>query len=266
MRKKIDTEDHIPFTSNKRRKKKYRKIILIILFFLVLLLILLYFQSKTSKIDGIKISRTVLNDQEYYLQQADITPGHSLWGFSPKKSTKRLEAIKVVRKASVSRKWFRDVQVSIKEWSPIAWIDVKGRLSLILENGEIHTPDVQFSANIPIVTNFEEIEFRKLLISQLVELDDSVYQLISEIRGPQETDSDKVILFMDDGYEVHASLSTLADKMSYYPEIVNQLSESEKGVIDIEVGTYFTPYSQFYKNVEKGDDHDSKEKETEKAK
>ena len=51
---------------------------------------------------------------------------------------------------------------------------------------------------------------------------------------------------MDDGFEVRAVIPTFSERMEYYPEITAQLNGLEKGVIDMEVGTYFTPYSEMY--------------------
>ena len=63
---------------------------------------------------------------------------------------------------------------------------------------------------------------------------------------------------MDDGYEVRAIISTFAEKMAYYPEITAQLHAYEKGVIDMEVGTFFTPFSKVYglDEEERGDSID----------
>lgn len=270
MEKVIDIEERIPSMRKKRRKKTNRKFVFILLVFVIILLVLLYFQSQASKIDAVKLNGAVLHDKEFYLKQAGIANGDSLWGFNAADAAKRLRAVEGVKEASIVRKWFRDVDITIQEWKPIAWIDRKGQYDLILEDGEVFSPDAGPSVDIPIVNGFEDEDVRKLLASQLVELDESVYQLVSEIKEPDDSDGDHVILYMDDGYEVHAVLGSLADKLSYYPEIVNQLNGSEKGVIDVEVGTYFTPYSKLYgkddekvdeqnADEEKGDDNESED-------
>ena len=38
--------------------------------------------------------------------------------------------------------------------------------------------------------------------------------------------------------------------MAYYPDITAQLDSYEKGVIDMEVGTFFTPFSKVYGLIE----------------
>ncbi len=261
MEKVIDIEERIPSMRKKRRKKTNRKFVFILLVFVIILLVLLYFQSQASKIDAVELNGAVLHDKDFYLKQAGIASGDSIWGFSADDARKRLNGVEGVQKASISRKWFRDVHITIQEWKPIAWIDRKGQYDLILEDGEVFVPVTEPTIDIPIITGFEDEDVRKLLASQLVELNDSVYQLVSEVREPDESDGDRVILYMDDGYEVHATLGTLADKLSYYPEIVNQLNGSEKGVIDVEVGTYFTPYSKLYGNEEETAEEENAEEE-----
>ena len=57
-----------------------------------------------------------------------------------------------------------------------------------------------------------------------------------------------------DSKSVH-SFQRFAEKMAYYPEITAQLNGYEKGVIDMEVGTFFTPFSKMYgAEVEEEDD------------
>ncbi|RKJ20575.1 cell division protein DivIB, partial [Butyricicoccus sp. 1XD8-22] len=59
-----------------------------------------------------------------------------------------------------------------------------------------------------------------------------------------------ITLFMNDGYEVRAEITSLAEKLNYYPSIIAQIEkngEFEKGIIDIEVGTYYRSYSEEYK-------------------
>ncbi|WP_337999011.1 hypothetical protein [Bacillus methanolicus] len=49
---------------------------------------------------------------------------------------------------------------------------------------------------------------------------------------------------MNDGFEVNATLRGFAEKMAHYPSIVSQLDPDKKGVIDLEVGSYFKAYDE----------------------
>ena len=98
-----------------------------------------------------------------------------------------------------------------------------------------------------MLNNFSDADMRKKLTAQLLQMEEDVYRLLSEIvfmgteRGP-----DNITVYMDDGFEVRPSISNFAEKMDYYPEITAQLKGMEKGVIDMEVGTFFIPYSEIY--------------------
>ena len=60
----------------------------------------------------------------------------SLWSFSTSETEESLEKIEGVHKVSVSRKWFRDIEIAITEWKTIAYIEDGGQYSLLLESGE----------------------------------------------------------------------------------------------------------------------------------
>jgi cell division protein FtsQ len=47
---------------------------------------------------------------------------------------------------------------------------------------------------------------------------------------------------MNDGFEVRATLRTFSDKMVHYPSIISQLDPNKKGIIDLEVGSFFKAY------------------------
>ena len=74
--------------------------------------------------------------------------------------------------------------------------------------------------------------------------------LISQINAtPSTSDPYAITLFMNDGYEVRADITSLASKLNYYPSIIAQIENQqqfEKGIIDIEVGSYYRPYSDEY--------------------
>ena len=63
------------------------------------------------------------------------------------------------------------------------------------------------------------------------------------------------ILYMNDGNEVSATIRTFAEKMVHYPAIVSQLEPYQRGVINLEVGSYFKAFEP------KGDKPDEKDEE-----
>lgn len=255
MDKVIDIEERIPSMREKRRKKTNKKFLFIIAVFCIALLVLLYFQSSYSKVGKIDIKGANLYDESFYNDKSGISSGIPYWGFKTSTIEKELSALDGVNSVTVSRKLLRNVEISITEWDTVAYVEQEGQFNLLLENGDIFSSDVN-NSNIPILNHVENANVRKKLTSQLKKMDKNVLQLISEIiYTGSEDEQDTITVFMDDGYEVHAIIQTFAESMEYYPEITSQLGDHDKGIIDMEVGTFFTPYSEVYGSgeVEEGE-------------
>lgn len=246
MDKVIDIEERIPSMREKRRKKTNKKFLFIIVIFFIALLVLLYFQSPFSKVAKIVTEGAQLHEDTYYLEKSGITTGTPYWSFTTEEVKELLVSIDGVKEVTVTRKLLRDIEIVITEWETVAYIEDKGNYSLLLENGEIFSSE-QINSNIPILNHVEDSDVRKKLTSQLMKMDDEVLHLISEIiyTGSGD-DQDTITVYMDDGFEVHAIIQTFAENMEYYPEITSQLDGLEKGIIDMEVGTFFSPFSEIY--------------------
>lgn len=253
MDKVIDIQDRIPSMRVKRRRKTNKKFIFILAVFCIALLFLLYFQSPLSKIGTVHVKGAELQDENFYIQESGIETNGSLWGFKMDEAEHSLRKLEGVKQAKVSRKWFHDVEISITEWKTVAYLEKKGQYSILLENGKaFHGGTVK--PDVPILSNVDDVELAKRIIKQMLKMDKNVSQLISEIiYAGDEVDPDSLVIYMDDGYEVHAEIPSLAEKMDYYPEITAQLSGYEKGIIDMEVGTFFTPFSEAYGTGKEGE-------------
>lgn len=251
MDKVIDIEDRIPTLREKRRKRtNFKFIVLISLFFLTLFL-LLYFQSSYSDISEIRVSGSQLVEDEYYVKQSNLTIGESMWGFRVADVEKRLSNQQWVKNVAVKRKWLTTVEIEINEWQKVAYISENNVFYPMLENGVI----VKQSSTIdpidaPVFLHFDDEDLRKKLLKELANLDQEVLALISQINAtPTNADPYAITLYMNDGYEVRAEISSLSEKLNYYPSMIAQIEskgEYEKGIIDIEVGTYYRSYLDEY--------------------
>lgn len=265
MDKVIDIEERIPSMREKRRRKTNKKFLFMLTVFVVALLAILYFQSPFSKIGDISISGAVLHENVFYKEQSGLTTDDPLWSFNTDEIEESLTTIKGVKEVAVSRKWLRNIEISITEWDTVAYIEEVGQYSLLLENGETFPAGVLvLEAEAPILNNFTNEDSLKRISAQLLEMKDDVYQLVSEIifDGAAE-DEDSITVYMDDGFEVRAIISTFAENMDFYPEITAQLKGYEKGVIDMEVGTFFAPFSKVYGLVDDEEEADSVDEEGE---
>lgn len=247
MDKVIDIEERIPSMRKKRRRKTNKKFILLVALFLIVLLSLLYFQSPLSDVRQISINDTELQEGKFYVSQSGLFIGQSLWGFKTKDIEQKLRRITGVKDASVSREFINDVHIHLTEWKPVAYLENKEKFDLLLENGdEIATGNPDTLLHAPILSDFTGRGAVEDMIEQLKEMDSSVFELVSEIHY---TDEDNIKVYMNDGYEVHAAISSFAEKMQYYPEIVAQLPKEEKGVLDIEIGVFFKTFTDYYQEL-----------------
>lgn len=251
MEKVIDITERVPAMKKRRKRRTNFKFIALITIFLLIIVVLLYFQLPYSNIKKIDIKGAALREDAFYLQQSTLQVDDSLWGFKTSEVEQSIAENEWIKSVDVKRKFLNDVEITIEEWQKVAYISKDGEFYPMLENGVIFSEANEIiPIDAPIFLEFEDEALRKKLLKQLAELKPEVLSQISQINAnPSETDPYAITLFMNDGYEVRADANTLGEKLNYYPSIIAQIEQQEvfeKGVIDIEVGTYFRPFSDEY--------------------
>lgn len=251
MKKVIDIEDRIPTLRERRRKRTNKKFIILSVLFFIILLVLVYSQSPYSDVKKLEITGASLVDKGYYSDKSKIAIGESMWSFSENEIEQRLEKDDWVKKVKVERKLLTTVNVEIEEWKKVAFTNEEGTFYPVLENGSVYSEasrDGRLDA--PVFMQFEDKNVRKRLVKELAKLNPEVLALISQINAaPTDSDPNTIRLYMNDGFEVRAIISTLVSKLNYYPSIVAQIPDGEKGIIDLEVGSYYRPYDEEYSGV-----------------
>ncbi len=150
-----------------------------------------------------------------------------------------------IKEASITLGNFNDITITVQEYKTIAYVYSGKTYYSVLENGVISKDGLKVPiGNCPIITSFELNQNLNDLLKQYVQLTDTVQNSISEIKytGTEENPY-SITVYMNDGNEIKAILPTFAEKILYYPDIVSQLGAT-KGIVDLEVGAYFTPFSQ----------------------
>ena len=251
MEKVIDIEERIPTLREKRRRRTNFKFIFLLVVFLVTLFLLLYFQSPYSEIKKIEVIGAGLVEPDVYKKQSELRTGDSIWGFTTKNIEGKISEYHWVKDVNVKRKWLTTVQLEIQEWEKVAYISLDNKLYPMLENGDILKEVSSLEPiDAPLFLEFEEEKLRKRLLKELAKLNPTVLSLVSQINStPSSSDPYAITLYMNDGYEVRAEVTTLAEKLNYYPSIVAQIESAgsyEKGIIDIEVGSYYKSYLDEY--------------------
>ncbi|MEB2298226.1 FtsQ-type POTRA domain-containing protein [Lysinibacillus xylanilyticus] len=266
MEKVIDIEDRIPTLKKRRKKRTNRKFIVLILLFFIVLAVLLYFQSPYSKINQITVNGARLVEEEYYLKTSSLATGKSMWGFKEEEVEKLLLKDKWVKEAHVKRNWLQGVAIEIKEWKKVAYLAGDGTYYPLLENGKrFDQAGDEIPIDAPVFIGITGEKTIKKLVKQLAQLNPEVLTLISQINtNSNNTNPNAIKLYMNDGYEVRAVIPTLAEKLNHYPSIVAQISNLEKGVIDLEVGSYYRPFNNEYNQAAIDIDNDAANQEVEK--
>lgn len=259
----VSIEDRIPKLKQQRKKKANRRLTMLLLLFFMLIAFIIYFQSPLSQVKTIKISGNRAYSVKEITETADISDDTNIWKVKGKEIEGKLNELPEVRGAEVSIQWPNTVSIEIKEYKRIAYIS-KGKSFLpVLENGEIldEKKTSNLPLNAPVLYSFSEGEQLKVMIENLEKLPPEVLNSISEIHyTPKKTDAYHISLFMNDGNEVSATIKTFAEKMSHYPSILSQLHPEQKGLIDLEVGSYFKAYEQS-EGAEHGESEEDRKEE-----
>lgn len=259
MEKVIDITERVPTMKKRRKRRSNLKFIMLITIFLAIISVLLYFQLPYSNIKKINVSGANLRDETFYLEQSTLQVEDSLWGFKTADIEAKMTGNEWVKSATVKRKFLNDVEIHIVEWKKVAYILKDNEFFPMLENGVIFNDTGEIvPIDAPIFLKFDDEALRKKLLKQLAQLEPAVLSQISQINAnTTESDPYAITLFMNDGYEVRADINTLAEKLNYYPSIIAQIENTgdyEKGIIDIEVGSYYSPYSEEYSLVKQNAD------------
>ena len=90
---------------------------------------------------------------------------------------------------------------------------------------------------VPTLINFLEEDTEKKFVEAFSQVDSNVISMISEIEySKTDYDSERFLLYMNDGNEVYATISKL-NKLNKYEEIVTKLN-GKRGILYLDSGNY----------------------------
>ena len=242
--KVVSIEDRIPKIKKERRRKANRKIIFIITMFFLLIGCIIYFQSPFSHVQTIEVNGNDHVTEEEIITQSGLSENVNIWSVDEAEIEKKIKAIDQIQNASVSIKWPNDVLIDVSEWNRVAYYKNDLEFFPILENGEmLNEKEASIPVHAPILFEFDGGQALEMMVKELIKLPQEVVRSISEIYfTPTDNDPYSLTVYMNDGFEVKATIRTFSQKMVHYPSIVSQLDPSIKGYVDLTVGAYFRPY------------------------
>lgn len=241
----VSLEDRIPKLKQQRRRKANRRLIFLLFIFFFLIVCVVYFQSPLSHVKTITVKGNKIYTQSEIINISGVSQKTNIWKVNEDEVEKSIRKLPEIKKVQVSIQWPNTVMVKLLEEKRVAYVAKENVLYPVLENGKIlkkHEKE-NIPMNVPVLKGFSEGDIMKELLSGLSQMPIEVKNAISEIHySPKETDDYHIMLYMNDGFEVSASLHNFSSKMAHYPSIVSQLNPDKKGIIDLEVGSYFKAF------------------------
>ncbi len=245
--KVISIEDRIPKLKEQRKKKTNRRLIILLSLFFLFIISFIYIHSPVSRVSRIEVKGNHFVPDEKIIETSGITSKTIVLNIKKKDVKERLINLNGIKSAEMHIRMPNRVSISVEEYEPLGYLFENGRMELLLENGQTAKIENKTQAGsigtVPVIKKFRDKKMVDKLAAELKKIPTEIRNSISEIiHSPKKTDPYCIILFMNDGNEVHATLRTFSDKMKYYPEIIKQLDSDVRGVIDLEVGLFFKPY------------------------
>jgi cell division protein FtsQ len=241
----VALEDRIPKLKEQRRRKANRRLIILLFLFFTMIAVVAYVQSPLSHVKKITIKGNELLSTNEIISTSHLSKKTNIWSVKKDSIALDLQKVNVIKEAKVKMVWPNTVMIEIEERKKIAYLESDNSYYPVMENGKIlkDREVAEIPVNAPILFKFKEGAILKETVSALLELPDEVLNAISEVHyTPKKTDQYHISLFMNDGFEVSATLRSFSEKMIHYPSIISQLDPNKKGIIDLEVGSYFKAY------------------------
>jgi cell division protein FtsQ len=253
----VNIEERIPKIKEQRKQKANRRLISFIMLFFMMVLIIVYLQTPISKISSISVTGNENVSKKEIIDLSDIKSGDTeFWSLDKKKTAKKIQENKLVKKAEISKSLPNKINIAIEEYKAIAYLEKDNVYYEILENGSVLPNEVTPDDAGPILVNWTDAKKRVQMAKQLDALSNSLKQSISEVYyTPVKMDQNRIKLYMNDGYVVTASIKTFTDRMKTYPSIISQLNGSKKGIIHLEVATYFEEFGKSDSSAKKEDEN-----------
>ncbi|HEK9099268.1 FtsQ-type POTRA domain-containing protein [Bacillus pfraonensis] len=242
--KVIKLQDRVPKLKNQKKKNKKpvnQRLILYVSILFLLVLFLIYFRSPLSNIKKISVLGNHYMTDAQVMKESGITYETSYFRVTAHKAEKNLTKRNEIKKVNVKKRFPNKIDIHIEEYVTIGYINKGGKLQPLLENGKTLEilPNGKLPVAAPIFEPFKEKKMKEL-IEELEKLTPTILRSISEIHyAPTNANEDHLTLYMNEGYEVSATIQDFAKRMEAYPLIIKNIESGRKVLIDLEVGAYF---------------------------
>lgn len=163
---------------------------------------------------------------------------------------KIIEENPIIESIVLTRDNWMQLNLKVTEHRVVAKVEHEGYFVPILTNGEllndqttIATVTEEALSNLPTLSGFSQKGKLIELTTILRQVEPTILTNIASIQLSNDPlKPNGIQVQMKDGNQVRAIISTFAQKVNFYPEMVQQI-DGQIGTINLEVGAYFTPDS-----------------------
>lgn len=242
---KIIHDDKVPQFKKTEIKKSSRSLIGYILIFLLLIVAVLYFEFSLGKISYIGVEGNYLLTDKEIILLSKVTENDSFLGLSESQIRENVMKSSEIKDVEIKKVFPNKVIIQVTEYEVVGYLVEDNLLKPLTEDGRI--VEDRTIENEPVQSillyDFEQGDILQELAGELTELLSSIKNSISEIHyTPTELNEFLLNAYTNEGFKIIIPIQNFSQKMLAYPAIAN--SQKEKGIIDMEVGVTFTPYSK----------------------
>lgn len=234
------------------RRKRQKRIQFTIITLLVLLIVifLLYMFTPLSKISNVNIKGNNNVSTSKINNELNVTSHSRMYTFSKNKAINNLKKNPLIKDVEIHKQLPNTLNVKVTEYQVVGLEKSKDNYVPIIEDGKElkdYSDDVSDSG--PIIDGFKGNK-KTRMIQALSEMSPEVRSLIAEVSyAPEKNKQNRIEIFTKDDIQVVGDITTIANKMKYYPQMSQSLSRDDSGnlktdgYIDLSVGASFIPYS-----------------------
>ncbi|MGD8190030.1 cell division protein FtsQ/DivIB [Brevibacillus ginsengisoli] len=238
------------------KKKGSRRLLYLLFFFFLIILAVLFVRSPYSKISDIQVYGNTIYSSDEIIQASGLSKGmqfFNVWQKSVQANTSVLQGVKEI---TVTREFPGVIQLHVQEFNRVALV-VQSPIKQfpLLENGKL-LQEKNYSGKLidrPIIRNWNSPDLLDQLGKQLALIPQSILSQISDIVLTQTAyDKQRITLYMKDGNQVQSVIYLLAKKIIWYPSVVKEIPQGEKGIIYMLESTWYSKYGSTQTPAQEG--------------
>ena len=219
--------------TKKQKKKKinlFKVFIFLIILFLIAISIKLLFDVKTKNI--IILNNNYYSDEQI-IEAANLEKYPKFLLLNKSRVKNKLKKLDLIEDATINKKKGFVLEIDVKE-KKILYLKRSINEYVLSDKSTIALDDV---VGVPTLINFLEEDTENKFIEEFSKIDTNIISLISEIEyNKTDYDSERFLLYMNDGNEVYITISKL-NKLNKYESIVSKLN-GKRGILYLDSGNY----------------------------